>query len=171
LGGDVDIKAEKGRFLKLNTGAGRLFGIFDFSAMFRYMLLDFSPIFGKGFEFEQIRSRLRVQNGNASVEKFDMKGPLARVLADGRIGLAAEDFDLTVTIYPNTSSGLTLGGFLLGGPQGALWTYLVNKMLKSPLDQGVRRIYRVRGPWKDPRVNGETVGSAPEKSSGEKSPQ
>ncbi|MCR4300135.1 MAG: TIGR02099 family protein, partial [Sulfuricaulis sp.] len=55
LNGELDITAKKGRFVQVKATAGRLFGLLDLSAIGRYLTLDFSPVFGKGFIYDQIQ--------------------------------------------------------------------------------------------------------------------
>jgi uncharacterized protein YhdP len=165
LNGSLELRAKDGRFLAIKPGASRILGILDLSAILRYLILDFSPVFGKGFAFENISGRFKIERGHAFTDNFQMKGPNARIHANGRIGLAVEDFNLTMDVYPNLSNSLALGSLLAGGPQVALWTLLVNKLLKRQIDEGTRVTYFVRGSWKDPVIKRETTVRTPDKKS------
>jgi uncharacterized protein YhdP len=81
-------------------GAGRLFGLLDLSAISRYLTLDFSPVFGKGFIYNQIHGQVAIEKGNAYTHNFSINGPATQIDIGGRIGLAAEDYDLTIELEP-----------------------------------------------------------------------
>lgn len=157
LNGAMEIDAKKGRFLQLKQGAGRVFGILDLSAIGRYLTLDFTPIFGKGFAFDRIRGKIEIERGNARSDDFSIVGPSAKIRTNGRIGLGAEDFDLTVDIYPSLSDSLTITGLLAGGPQVALWTLLVQKLFKKQIEEGTRVTYIVKGSWENPNITRKLV--------------
>jgi uncharacterized protein YhdP len=153
LNGVVELDAKNGRFLNVDQGAARLFGLFDFSAIGRYLLLDFSPLFGKGFAFDRVEGKVTLEQGSAYTDNFSIKGPSARLVFGGRVGLAAEDYSLTMDVYPSLSDGLTLGSFLAGGPQVALWALIINKVFKKQIEEGTRVTYLIRGPWNKPEIN------------------
>jgi len=152
LNGVVEVNAKDGSILNVDQGAARLFGVLDFSAIGRYLTLDFSPIFGKGFAFDRIGGTVTIEHGNAYMDNFSIKGPSARLAFGGRIGLAAEDFSLTMDVYPSLSESLTLGGFFAGGPQVALWTLIVSKLFKKQIEEGTRVTYLIHGPWDKPEI-------------------
>lgn len=153
LNGIVELTAKNGRFLKVDQGAARLFGLLDFSAIGRYLTLDFTPLFGKGFAFDRVEGKVTLEQGNAYTDNFSIKGPSARLVFSGRVGLAAEDFGLTMDVYPSLSDSLTLGSFLAGGPQVALWALIINKLFKKQIEEGTRVTYLIRGPWSKPEIN------------------
>jgi uncharacterized protein (TIGR02099 family) len=152
LSGRVDISAKKGRFVKLKQGAGRLFGLLDLSAIGRYLMLDFSPLFGKGFVFDRIQGGVTIERGNAYTRGFSIKGPSATIGADGRVGLAAEDFDLTLDLRPHLSDSLTLTSWALAGPQVAAVVLALQKIFKKQISEGTRVTYTIKGPWENPAV-------------------
>jgi uncharacterized protein YhdP len=153
LNGLIELSAKNGRFLTVDQGAARLFGLLDFSAIGRYLTLDFTPLFGKGFAFDRIEGKITLEQGNAYSDNFSIKGPSARLVFGGRVGLAAEDFSLTMDVYPSLSDSLTLGSFLAAGPQVALWALIINKMFKKQIEEGTRVTYLIRGPWDKPEMN------------------
>jgi len=157
LSGDVQLDAKKGRFLQLRQGAGRMFGILDLSAIGRYLTLDFSPIFGKGFAFDHIQGSATIERGNATTRDFQINGPSARIQVHGNIGLAAENFDLVMDVYPSLTGGVALTSLLAAGPQVALWALLVQRLFKKQIEEGTRVTYMVKGPWSDPSVTRKVI--------------
>src|SRR3989344_2162033 len=152
LNGKIEVDAKKGRFLQVKPGAGRLFGLLDLSAIGRYLMLDFSPLFGKGFIFDRIQGQIDVEKGNARTRDFLIKGPATEIGVCGRIGLAAEDFDLTIEIQPKLSETLTLASWGLWGPQVAAVVLAVQKIFKKQITKGTHVAYVVKGPWDKPEI-------------------
>ena len=162
LNGKIEVDAKKGRFLQVKPGAGRLFGLLDLSAIGRYLMLDFSPLFGKGFIFDRIQGQIDVEKGNARTRDFLIKGPATEIGVGGRIGLAAEDFDLTIEIQPKLSETLTLASWGLWGPQVAAVVLAVQKIFKKQITKGTHVAYVVKGPWDKPEIT-KSVRSDAEK--------
>ncbi len=152
LNGNVVIRAERGRFLQAKQGAARLFGLLDLSAIRRYLVLDFSPVFGKGFVYDRIRGTIEIDEGNAYTRNLTIKGPSAAISVNGRIGLAQEDFDLLLEVSPQLSDALTLTSWGLWGPQIAAVVLALQKIFKKQITKGTRVTYMVKGSWEDPTV-------------------
>lgn len=152
VSGQLHVSVKNGRFLQLKPGAARLLGILDVSSIGRYLLLDFSPIFGAGFAYEKIHGDFTLDRGDATTRDLTVKGASARIGLNGRIGLAAEDFDLVLVVDPQLSDTLTFGSWYFLGPQVAATVLAVQKLFKKQLAEGSRVSYLVRGSWKDPKV-------------------
>ncbi len=153
LSGGVEVTAKKGRFLQVKQGAGRLFGLLDFSAIGRYLTLDFSPVFGKGFIYDRIQGEVTIEKGNAYTHGFSIRGPAMQIDIGGRIGLAAEDYDLAIELQPKLSDSVTLATWGVWGPQVAAVVLAVQKIFKKQIAAGTRISYVVKGPWENPTIN------------------
>jgi uncharacterized protein YhdP len=153
LSGGIEVSAKKGRFLQIKQGAGRLFGLLDLSAISRYLTLDFSPVFGKGFIYNQIHGQVAIEKGNAYTHNFSINGPATQIDIGGRIGLAAEDYDLTIELEPKMSDAVTLATWGVWGPQVAAVVLAAQKIFKKQIAAGTRITYVVKGPWDKPAIN------------------
>lgn len=153
LDGEVTIAADKGRFLQVKPGAARLFGLLELRSIARYFTLDFSPAFGKGLAFDEIRGTVRIERGNAYTQDMTLKGPSLGLVVNGRIGLAAEDYDLLVEVSPKISDAVTLTSWGLFGPQAAAAALAIQKIFKKQIASGTRITYMVKGPWSEPTVS------------------
>ena len=152
LSGRAEITASSGRFLQLKQGTGRFFGVLDLSAIGRYLTLDFSPIFGQGFVFDRIHTQMILERGNVYTDDLSIRGPSAKMNVRGRIGLAAEDFDLTMDLQPQLTDSLTLGSWAVFGPQVAAAVLTFQKIFKKEITETTRVSYGVKGPWDNPAV-------------------
>lgn len=152
LNGRAEITAENGRFLQLKQGAGRFFGLLDLSAIGRYLTLDFSPIFGQGFVFDRIHAQMTLERGNVYTDDLSIRGPSAKMNVAGRIGLAAEDFDLSMEVQPQLTDSLTLGSLAVFGPGVAAAVLAFQKIFKKEITENTRVKYTVKGAWDNPTV-------------------
>jgi uncharacterized protein (TIGR02099 family) len=152
LSGKVDVSAKKGRFLKVKSGAGRLFGLLDLSAIGRYLTLDFTPVFGKGLIYDRIQGEIKIEKGNAYTSGFSIRGPATQIDVGGRVGLAAEDFDLALELQPKISDTVTIATWGVLGPQVAAAVLAVQKIFKKQIAKGTRITYVVKGPWDNPTI-------------------
>jgi len=152
LNGRAEFTAKNGRFLQLKQGAGRFFGFLDLSAIGRYLTLDFSPIFGQGFVYDRIYGKVTIERGNVYTDDFSLHGPSAKMSVRGRIGLGAEDFDLSLDVQPQLSDSLTIGSWAVFGPQVAATVLALQKIFKKEITERTRVNYVVKGPWDNPAV-------------------
>lgn len=152
LAGSLDMTVRDGQILKVEPGAGRLFGLLSIGELPRRLSLDFSDLFGKGFAFDTIKARLQLADGNVFTRDFHMDGPSARVELDGRIGLVARDYDQYVTVTPNVSTALPAIGAVAAGPVGAVAGFVTQKLLQKGINRLSRYRYQVAGSWDAPQI-------------------
>ncbi len=153
LNGNCVLSLKNGRLPKISPGgAGRLLGLIDTRALMRYLTLDFSNVFGKGFTFDSIEGKVMVQDGNAYTEGLTVKGPSATIRIGGRLGLAARDMDLDIKVVPRLGDQLTVTGMLLGGPVVGAAVAVFRSILRGPLEQTTETQYAVMGSWDNPKV-------------------
>ncbi len=152
LGGNFVVEAAKGQFVKLDPGVGKLLGILSLQSLPRRLTLDFRDIFSDGLAFNEILGSVKVNRGVANTENFRIQGPAVRILMSGDVDLHAETQKLRVKVFPSVSDGLSVAGALISGPVAGIASFLVQKILKNPLDQMAAYEYSVTGPWTDPQV-------------------
>jgi uncharacterized protein YhdP len=153
LAGKIDLQANKGQFVKLDPGVGKLLGILSLQSLPRRLTLDFSDVFSKGMAFDEIAGSLSVGRGIATTQNFRIQGPAARVVMSGDVDLNAETQKLTVKVYPALSDSLSVAGALLGGPAVGLGAFLAQKVLQDPFDKMTAHEYSIAGTWADPQIS------------------
>lgn len=157
--GKLDVRVLNGRIVKVEPGAGRLFGLLSVATLPRRLSLDFSDLFAEGFAFDEIDAHFTLEQGDAQTRRFVMEGPAARVDLKGRVGLAARDYDQIVVVTPNVSSTLPAVGAIAGGPAGALVAFVAQQVLKKQINRLGRYRYRVTGSWDEPTIEGGKDGA------------
>lgn len=152
LEGSVRFVARHGRFVQVRQGAGKLLGIFNVDSIARYLTLDFSNIFGRGFAFDRIDGKLIAQGGVAKTKRIHIEGASADVVVSGQTDLLAKTFDLKVGVNPHIQNNVTLATGLIGGPIAGAVMLLMQKIFAHEISQGTRLTYYIKGPWSKPSV-------------------
>ena len=152
LAGDLSLIAEKGQFLKIEPGIGKLLGILSLQALPRRITLDFRDIFSDGFAFDTITGTAAVAKGVLQTQDFAMRGPSAQVAISGNIDLAQETQALKVRVVPSVGDSLSVaGGLMLANPIAGVASFLAQRLFKDPLGQAFAFEYAVSGTWADPK--------------------
>ena len=158
LTGKMVLSAEKGQFLQVDPGIGKLLGILSLQSLPSRFALDFHDIFSHGFAFDTIQSNLDVVRGVIHSDDFRMYGPSALVLMNGQTDLDHETQQIDVHVIPNVGNSISIGAAFLGGPVVGLTSLLLQKLLQDPLGRIVSYHYLITGNWDKPIV--EKVSAA-----------
>ncbi len=153
LSGNFVLDANKGQFVKLDPGIGKLLGVLSLQSLPRRLSLDFRDIFSEGLAFDEIVGTVKVNRGIASTENFRILGPAVRIQMSGEVDLAQETQKLRVKVYPSMSDSVSVAGALIGGPIAGIAAFVAQKLLKDPIDQITAYEYGVSGTWADPQVS------------------
>lgn len=153
LSGSLALRVQKGQFLRLKPGFGKLLGIMSLQSLPRRITLDFRDIFSDGLVFDEIIGAANLSRGIAVTEGFHIQSPSARILMRGEVDLVKETQKLRVRITPGLSDGLSIAGALLGGPVAGIAAFLAQKILRDPFDQIASYEYSVTGTWAEPQVS------------------
>ena len=154
LDGTLAIQIGKGRLLKVEAGAGRMFGLVSLQGLQRRLALDFSDVFAKGFAFDRIEGHFTLQAGDAHTKDLVIEGPAARIEISGRTGLARHDYDQLVTVIPRVQSGLPIAGAIAGGPVVGAALLLADQIFSEQIEEltsFARYQYKVTGSWENPQ--------------------
>ena len=150
--GRIRMDVENGALKAVEPGAGRVLGLLNLYAIPRRLMLDFRDVVSSGLGFDKLSGSFQLGEGQARTSDMEISSTSLRMEMRGRIGLVARDFDQTVKVYPDVSSGVTLGAALLGGPAVGALVLLAQQVLDKPIDQVTQLSYRVTGSWDNPRV-------------------
>jgi uncharacterized protein YhdP len=152
LSGNFVVEANKGQFVKLDPGIGKLLGVLSLQSLPRRLSLDFRDIFSEGLAFDEIVGTVKVNRGIATTENFRIQGPAVRIQMSGDVDLARETQKLRVKVFPSMSDSLSVAGALIGGPIAGIATFVAQKLLKDPIDKIAAYEYDITGTWADPQV-------------------
>jgi uncharacterized protein YhdP len=159
LTGEVTFHAEKGQFVKVKPGIGKLLGVLSLQSLPRRITLDFNDIFSEGFAFDTINGTASIAQGLARTQDLTMIGPAATVVITGEAAIARETQDLAVRVVPVVGDSVAAAAAVaLLNPIVGVGALLAQRLLKDPIGQMLAFQYRITGPWEDPKV--ERVGAA-----------
>jgi uncharacterized protein (TIGR02099 family) len=163
LAGKLAIEVDKGQFMKVNPGIGKLLGVLSLQSLPRRVTLDFRDVFSEGFAFDSIRGTAVIRAGVIRTEDLAMVGPAATVSMRGEADLARETQDLTVRVVPVIGDSVAAAaGVALLNPIIGAGALLAQRILKDPIGQMFAFEYRVSGGWDDPKVERLAARGAPE---------
>lgn len=171
LDGELSGEVGEGRILNVDPGAGRIFGLVNFSAIPRRLSLDFRDFFQTGMAFDSIRGSFTLVDGSAHTANLEIKGPAADIRISGRTGLRAKDYEQDMEVTPKLRGALPIVGAVAGGPVGAVVGVLAQEVMRKPIDEVVSSRYRVRGTWDKPDITligkaARRIDTPPESGSG-----
>jgi uncharacterized protein YhdP len=152
LSGNLEIRAQRGQFAKLEPGAGKLLGLLSLQSLPRRVTLDFRDVFSDGFAFESIEGQVRVARGLMLTDNFSISGPSALVNLSGEVSLPLETQTLTLRVVPEMGESAAVAATVLGTPVLGLSTLLISKLLSNPIGKVVAYEYLVTGSWDNPVV-------------------
>jgi uncharacterized protein (TIGR02099 family) len=148
-GAPIEFALANGRFLELNPGAGRLFGLLSVRELPRRLALDFRDFFQAGMGFNEIKGNFRFERGNAYTEDLRIYAPSADITIKGRTGLSARDYDQHAKVVPKMGV-LPVVGAVAAGPVGAAAGVIAQSVLGS--DKVLAAEYKIDGTWEKPNV-------------------
>lgn len=157
LNGEVQYDFRRGRMTQLSQhaeselGFGRLLNLLSLQSL-PLLPLNLVHLTQKGFSFSLFKGDFQLLKGNAAINDAALVGPLAWVRVNGRIGLAAEDYDLALEVIPNVTSSLPLIVGLAGGPIAGAITWVADKLLAKHLGKAAEIDYRITGSFKKPSI-------------------
>lgn len=153
LVGSIKVSVGQGRFLDVDPGAGRIFGLLSVRELPRRLSLDFRDLFKTGMSFDRIEGKFQLDDGNAWTDNLTVRGPAADILIIGRTGLASRDYDQQVMVAPRMSGVLPVIGGLAAGPVGAAAGLLAQGVTsQGDIERSSRVHYSIGGSWEKPLV-------------------
>ncbi len=160
LTGNFRLEAEKGQFLQIPSGAGKLLSLISLQALPRRITLDFRDVFSSGFAFDDMVGSFVINKGLMATNDFIINGTAAIVTMEGSVNLVEENQNLRVKVIPAASDTVAIATTLLGGPVAGIVSYVLQKLLKNPFGEIAAYRYAVTGTWDDPQVNKIQLPSA-----------
>jgi uncharacterized protein YhdP len=153
LSGQMNLDLTSGRFLKAEPGIAKLLGVLSLQSLPRRLTLDFSDVFSQGFAFDFLRGDARIQQGIASTNNLQMKGPNAAVLMEGTANIDKETQDIRAVVIPELNAGTASLIATVVNPAVGLGTFLAQAFLREPLAKASTRTFHIHGAWSDPQVD------------------
>lgn len=152
LNGSLKLDTGKGRFLKMDPGAGKLLSVLSLQDLPRHIALGFTDVFSEGFQFDSINGNAAIKDGVIDTQDFHIDGSSAKVTLKGSVNLNRETQDMQVRVMPTIGNSMAVIGAFVFSPVVGIGSLIVNKVLGNPLDKLASFDYNVSGSWRDPDV-------------------
>jgi uncharacterized protein YhdP len=156
LSGKINVELEKGRLLKVDTTAAKLFSVLSLQSLLRFATLDLQGSLGavisQGTAFKTITGDFAVNNGIAKTNNFLLQLDQARVAMVGSIDAPKENQDLRITVFPSidaTSGALAVFGI---NPIAGLGALIGQYLVSNRINKAMQSDYLVQGSWTDPEI-------------------
>ncbi|MFP4294778.1 MAG: YhdP family protein [Halothiobacillaceae bacterium] len=153
LVGNGDFVIEDGRLREVDTGAGRLLGLFSIGALARRLSLDFRDVFSEGFAFDNMIGRISFSEGRMAVEPLEIHSPSLLAVLEGTTDLQTEQLDYQMAVYADVGMLLPIIGTVAGGPLVGGAVLLAQQLIRQSdtrLEPTMR--YRIRGTIDEPKL-------------------
>lgn len=150
LEGRLQFQVGPGQLLDIDPGMGRMLGLLNVQNLLRRLTLDFSDLLQPGMGFDQISGVFDFKRGQAFTDDLTIKAPAAQILIQGRVGLAARDYDQQITVIPHLGGTLPVAGALAGGPVVGAAVFVAERILQKGIEHVTRYRYRLTGSWDAP---------------------
>jgi uncharacterized protein (TIGR02099 family) len=152
LNGTLKLDTGKGRFLKMNAGAGKLLSVLSLQDLPKHVFAGFADVFGEGFQFDSINGNAKISDGVIDTQDFQMIGSAAKVTMKGSVDLNRETQNLRVKVMPTVGDSVSMIGIFAISPAVGIGSMIANQILGNPLDKLVSFEYNVSGTWSNPDV-------------------
>jgi len=157
MSGTASIKLGSGRIINLDKstnakmGFGRLLNILSIQSLTRRLSLNFSDLTDSGFSFDSMTGDFSLKNGNANTEKpLIVEGPLAKIELNGRIGLAAKDYNLNMRVTPHVTGSIPVVAAIAVNPLVGVAAWALEKIASQAVGSATTRQYTITGTWDNP---------------------
>jgi uncharacterized protein (TIGR02099 family) len=158
--GNVSLQVEKGTLRTVAPGAGRVLGLLNLYALPRRLIFDFHDVVSKGLGFDKLSGTFKLADGQAQTDDVQIVSPAMKMEMNGRIGLAARDYDQKITVHPDLSTEVIVTATLVNPIAGGV-ALLAQEVFNKPFNKLSQFSYHVTGSWDNPQVNAGDNKDAP----------
>jgi uncharacterized protein YhdP len=152
LNGGLNLETDKGRFIQMDPGIGKLLSVLSLQALPKHLTLDFNDVFRQGFQFDNIKGSVGIKNGIMDTRDLSIDGSSAKVTMQGNVNLNDATQNIRVKVLPTVGSSVSLVTAFVVSPVAGVGTLLANKVLGNPLDKLASFEYDISGTWNAPVV-------------------
>ncbi len=148
LNGKFDLFVKDGELVQVEPGSGKLLGLLNFNTIARRLVFDFRDVFASGLQFDRMRYRGLLSNGEAILQDAYILTPAVFVRMEGKLDLDKELIDMDVHLSPELGGNLTLLSALANPTAGAL-VFLTSQFFKDDMRRASFVSYQAKGTWED----------------------
>jgi len=156
LNGKINVALEKGRLLKVDNTAAKLFSVLSLQSLLRFATLDLQGSLGtvvtQGTAFKTITGDFAVNNGIAKTDNFLLQLDQARVAMVGSIDVPKENQDLRITVFPSVDATSGALAVFAINPIAGLGALIGQYLVSNRINKAMQSDYLVQGSWTNPEI-------------------
>lgn len=160
LNGSVTFNLTNGKFLQVNAGLTRVFGLVSLDTIINTLSFNFQKMMENGLAFDSLKGIYTIQNGIANTQKFRLSGPSISLLFKGQIDLVNNTINQTVTVMPELGGSLAVAAGFLGGPIVGVATFFADKVLAHTLLKNTGFVMSITGDLAHPKTTAVPMTAA-----------
>jgi uncharacterized protein (TIGR02099 family) len=156
MAGAASIKLTQGQIINLDKatsakmGFGRILNFLSIESLWKRLSLNFKDLFDKGFPFDSLTGTFTLKDGNAFTDNSRLESSIARIELAGRIGLAAKDYDATLSVTPFVTASIPVVAAIAVNPIVGVAAWAVEKVASQAVSNVTTHRYSITGPWVNP---------------------
>lgn len=153
ISGDLNIKNGQGILKNIEPGFGRIFSFFNLDVLRKRLKLDFSDVFEKGYYFDSVRGKLKLNRGVLTTARTIVQAASADIDIYGSIDINKKQYNIKADVTPHVTTSLPVAAAVVGTPVAGAAVFIVDKLLDSPVEQLTESAYYISGSWSDPKIS------------------
>ncbi|MDC9714241.1 MAG: DUF3971 domain-containing protein [Gammaproteobacteria bacterium] len=156
--GYITMNVKEGVFTDEDPNIGRILSLLNIKSITRRLKLNLSDVTNKGFAYDNIATKIRLQNATAKVEHFNLEASSSSIVLSGQGDIVDKQYDLIAKVTPAISDAVPVATYLAGGGLVGLGVWLVDEALFdgriiNKIVDGVAEFeYKITGPWDEPII-------------------
>ncbi len=157
LEGKVDLALSAGRIVNLDQatnakmGIGRFLNLLSLDSISRALTFNFKDLTEKGYSFDSVKGQFTLKDGSANTDNVRMEGSIARIEMSGRLGLAAKDYDIKISVTPFVTGSIpVVAAAIAVNPIVGIAAWAVEKIAGQAVSSVTTHHYEVKGTWDKP---------------------
>ena len=153
--GQANLDIVKGQLVQVNPGLfGSLLGVIsisNYATSFNPMGLN--GLFGKGFDFDTLKTSLYLSDQTVKIEKFEMIGPIAAVNTFGNVDFNNNQIDTFLTLEPRLGGTIaTTAGIVTLNPFVGMFVYAAEYLVGEPINKALAVSFHITGKIESPTM-------------------
>ncbi len=154
LNGTLDFDLNNGKFLKINAGLARIFGLVSLDTIFSTLSFNFQNMMSEGLAFDSLSGGYKIKNGVATTggKGVVMMGPSVNVTLTGQMDLALQTLKQKATVMPQVGNSIAIAAAIVATPIAGIATWFADKILANTLLKSAGITYHVTGTFDKPVV-------------------
>lgn len=155
--GKVDLSLSSGHIVNLDQatnakmGIGRFLNLLSLDSISRALTFNFKDLTEKGYSFDSVKGHFTLKDGSAFTDDVRMEGSIARIEMSGRLGLAAKDYDIKISVTPFVTGSIPIVAAAIAvNPIVGIAAWAVEKIAGKAVSSVTTHSYEVKGTWDKP---------------------